>query len=58
MAEAVVRRLSSKQVFLNISQISQESTCVGGRPAALLKRDSNIVVFLWNLRDVCEKLYH
>ena len=46
MAEAVVRRLSSKQVFLNISQISQESTCVGGRPAALLKRDSNIVVFL------------
>ena len=28
--EAVVRRYSSKWVFLKISQISQENTCVGG----------------------------
>ena len=27
--EAVVRKCSSKQVFLKISQISQENTCVG-----------------------------
>ena len=27
--ETVVRRCSSKQVFLKISQISQENTCVG-----------------------------
>ena len=26
--EEAIRRCSSKQVFLNISQISQESTCV------------------------------
>ena len=28
-AEAVARRCSLKWVFLNISQISQEKTCVG-----------------------------
>ena len=27
--EATVRRFSSKKVFLNISQYSQENTCVG-----------------------------
>ena len=28
-AEAVVRKCSSKKMFLKISQISQENTCVG-----------------------------
>ena len=37
-----------KKVFLKISQILQENTCVGAsfRPAALLKGDSNTSVFL------------
>ena len=39
--EGVVRRYSSKQVFLKISQISQENTGVGAlTPATLLRRDS------------------
>ena len=42
-----------KKVFLKISQILQENTCVGAsfRPAALLKGDSNTSVFLWNLQN-------
>ena len=49
---AVVRRYSSKYVFLKISQISQENTCVGvWRPEALLRRDPNTGVFLWDLRN-------
>ena len=35
-----------KKLFLKIPQYSQESTCVGV-PATLLKRDSNVSVFLW-----------
>ena len=37
-----------KKVFLKISQISQENTCVGVSfgPATLLKRDSNTGAFL------------
>ena len=51
--EAAVHR-SSKLVFLNISQISQENTCAGVlfnkvavvRPATLLMKDSTTDVFL------------
>ena len=50
-SEATIRRCFSKQVFLRISQFSQENTCVGAsffplRPANLVKRDSNTGVFL------------
>ena len=47
---SVVRRCSSKQVFLKFSQISQEKSCVGvaglKRSATLLKRDSSTGIFL------------
>ena len=47
---AVIRWCSSKQVLLNISEISQESIRVGfsWRPSTLLKKDSNTGVLLWN----------
>ena len=49
--KAVVRRFSSKYVFLKISQISP-------RPAALLKRDSSTGVFLWILLNFQEHLFY
>ena len=61
--------ISDKKVFLKISQISQESTCLvhlvclsnnknaAFRPAALLKRDWNTDAFLWNLRNFKEHLF-
>ena len=55
--EVALHRYSSKLVFWKISQISQENTCLGVRPAALLKRDSNTIVFLWNLRNFQEHLF-
>ena len=47
-SEAAVRRCSSKEVFLNILQYSQEDAFCWSLfwPAALLKRDSNTGVFL------------
>ena len=49
-------RCSVKKVLLKILHISQEITWMGVsflafRPATLLKRDSNIGVFLWILRN-------
>ena len=63
--EAVVRRSTSEWVFLRISQCSQENNCLGvsfmnmqaWRPATLLKTDSNIGIFLWNLRNFQEHLF-
>ena len=51
--QSAVRRCSSKQVFLEISQYSQENSCVGGgdQPVTLLKRDCNTGVFLRILRN-------
>ena len=48
--EAVVHRYSSKQVLhrKNYTKLTQENTGVGVRPAILLKRDSNMSVFLRN----------
>ena len=51
-AEAIVRRCFLKKVFLRISQNLQENTCLESpfkmlqRPGTLLKRDSNIGIFL------------
>ena len=65
--KAAVRRCSSEKVFLKISQYSQENNCVGVsflimlqafRPATLLKRDSNIGVFLRILRTFKEQLFY
>ena len=59
MEEATIRSGAlRKKLFLNISQYSQESTCVGVcsliklpvfEPVTLLKRDSNTVAYLWTL---------
>ena len=57
--EAVVHRCSSKQMFLKISQFTQENTCVGvsfNKVAGLMawnfiKKDSNTGIFLLNLRN-------
>ena len=53
--EVVVQRCFVKKVFLEISQNSQENTCVRVsfliRPATLLKRDSDTGVFLSILRN-------
>ena len=53
------RRCSVKKVFLKFLQISRENTYVGVsfRPATLFKRDSNTVVFLWNLWNFKEHLF-
>ena len=63
------QRCSVKKVFLKISKISQENTCVGvlffKKVATLLKKDSNTSVFpvniaklLWTsiLKNICERL--
>ena len=42
------RRCSIKKLHLPVLQYSQENTW---RPASLLKRDSNISVFLWTLQN-------
>ena len=47
-SEAVVRRCSSKQVFLKISEISQGNTCIR---ASLLKKTPQYRCFLWNFRN-------
>ena len=56
-AEAAVRRYSLKQLFLTISQYSQENTCVGvavlkscrPSPATLFNRNSNTGDSMWTL---------
>ena len=42
-------RCSTKKAILKISQYSQTNTALQTRPATLLKRDSNTVIFLWIL---------
>ena len=52
-SEAAVRRCSSKQAFLKISQYLQD-TCIG---AYFLIRDSNTGVFLRILRNLREHIF-
>ena len=57
--EAATGGVLWKKLFLKISQYSQENTCVGVsfnktaglKPCKFLKRDSNVGVFLWILRN-------
>ena len=57
--EAVIPEISSEQVLLKISQcwslflIKLQAF----RPAILLKRDSNIGAFLWNLQNLLEHFF-
>ena len=53
-SEAVVRRRSSRELFLKISQILKENTCV---QISLLKRDSNTVIFLCNWQNFEKHLF-
>ena len=55
-----------KKTVIKILQISQKNTCFGVsfliklqalRPVTLLKRDSNTIIFLWNLRNFQEHLF-
>ena len=48
-AEAVVRRCSSKQVFLNILQYSPENTYVGASFQQSCRPEAFFIEYLWRL---------
>ena len=60
---SIHRRCSVKNVFLKVSQISQEYTCVGVSfnkvegQQLYQKRDSNTDISLWKLRHLQQHLY-